>query len=153
MKGSLKGGICPVLTAMINGKEETLAYKYENADGQRFWVLTVCADSPAYGLLPFRAYEIQAALHRGIEWIAKKPLPVKTTHAPELYTLCEKGDGYTSVILLNCFHDSVLSPVIELDRAYGHVEICGCNGRIGGTRVIIDGEIHAYDFIAIKAFD
>ena len=137
----------------MDGKSEILAYKYKNADGQRFLVFTVCTDALNHTAVAFRSYEVQAALQREIEWLAQKPLPVKTSHAPELYTLCKKGDGYTSVCLLNCFHDSVLSPVIELDREYSSIEFSNCSGRIEGNRVILDREIPVYDFIAFRAYD
>ena len=153
MQGDFKSGISPVLTTMVDGKSEILAYKYENADGQRFLVFTVCTDALNHTAVAFRSYEVQAALQREIEWLAQKPLPIKTSHAPELYTLCKKGDGYTSVCLLNCFHDSVLSPVIELDREYSSIEFCNCSGRIEGNRVILDREIPVYDFVAFRAYN
>ena len=151
--GSFKSGIIPVLTARVGNEKKTLAYKYENADGQRFLVFTLCADAMAKNPAHLRAYEVQSVLLREIEWIAKKPLPIKTVHSPELYTLCEKGENYTSAILLNCFNDSVLEPVIELDREYRHIEFCNCSGHIEGNRVLLDGSIPVYDFVAFKAFD
>ena len=150
---SFKKSVVPVLTTAAGGQERILAYKYENADGQRFLVLATCADAMAKNPIHLRAYEMQAALQREIEWIARKPLPVKTTHAPQLYTLCEKGENYTSVILLNCFHDSVLDPVIELDREYSHVEFCNCTGKLDGKRVLLDQSIPVYDFVAFRAFN
>ena len=151
--GSFNSGVIPVLTVTVGGKERIFAYKYENADGQRFLVFTFCADSMLKNPIHWRAYEVQAALLREIEWVAKKPLPIKTVHAPELYTLCEKGENYTSAILLNCFEDSVLDPVIELDREYSRVEFMGCSGKIDGNRVLLDQSIPAFDFVAFKAFD
>ena len=153
MVGSFDRNAVPVLTGNVGGKREVLAYKYENAAGQRFLVLTLCADAMHQSFLHFRSYEVQAALRRELEWLAKKPLPVKTTHAPQLYTLCEQGDGYTSVILLNCFTDGVLSPTVELDRPYTKLETCNCSGRIEGNKVILDSEIPVYDFAAFKAYN
>lgn len=153
MLASFKDGVIPVLTTSAGGQERVYAYKYENAGGQRFLVFAFCADSMVKNPIHWRAYEMQSALLREIEWIAKKPLPIKTVHAPELYTLCEKGEDHTSAILLNCFHDSMLDPVIELDREYGHIEFLNCSGRIEGKRVLLDQSIPAYDFVAFRAFD
>ena len=145
--------IVPVLTTSVEGKEKILAYKYENQNGQRFLVFTLCADAMVRNPIHLRSYEVQAVLLREIEWLAGKPLPAKTVHAPELYTLCEKGENYTSVVLLNCFYDSALNPVIELDREYSYVEFANCSGRIEGNRVMLDQSIGVYDFAAFRAYD
>jgi hypothetical protein len=138
---------------VLTDGENILAYKYENAEGKRFLVFTNCADAMAKDPAHMCSYEVQSALQREIEWIAKKPLPVKTVHAPRLYTLCEKGENYTSVILLNCFEDSVLDPVIELDREYSRVEFCNSAGNIDGNRVLLDQSIGAYEFVAFRAYN
>ena len=153
MTCKLKRGAIEVLTASVGGEEKTFAYKYENSEGQRFLVFTFCADAMVKNPIHWRAYEIQDVLLREIEWIARKPMPVKTVRAPELYTLCEKGEDHTSAVFLNCFYDSVLDPIIELDREYSKIEFCNCSGRLEGKRVLLDQSIAAYDFAAFRAFD
>ena len=149
----LKEGARKELSIEVNGCHKTLAYQYENADGQKFLVFTFHGD----GMIPnpkfLYAYTVQAALQRGIEWIAGEELPVKTYKHPALYTLCEKGEDYTSVALFNCYPDSALDLTVELDREYEHVEFSNCTGHIDGNAVILDGEIHAFDFASFKAYN
>ena len=152
--GEFKESIKPVLSADIGGGAvHTFAYTYENADGQRFLVFTFSADALSSNPKYLYAYPIQSVLIESIEWIAKRPLPVKTSKHPELYTLCEKGESYTAVSLFNCFPDSAIDLEIELDSVYNNVEFSNCAGRIEGNRVIIDGELHAFDFVSFKAYN
>ena len=151
--GELKKDAEILLSVNIDGEKKALAYRYENADGQRFFVFTFSADA-----LPSRpkflcSYELESALKNGIEWIARTALPVKIMRSPELYLLCEKGENYTSIAAFNCFFDSVTDGVFKLDREYSKVEFCGCTGRLDGDCVILDSEIHAFDFISFKAYD
>ncbi|MBQ8407513.1 MAG: hypothetical protein IJY39_01475 [Clostridia bacterium] len=142
-----------ILSVSVGGEHRTFAYKYENAEGQRFFVFTFIADALSSYPKFLRSYEIQSALIREIEWVARKPLPVKTERAPELYTLCEKGENYTSVALFNCFQDCVLDPVIVLDKEYAKVEFSGCSGRIEGNKVFLDTDIPAFDFVSFRAYN
>lgn len=151
--GNFKRNIHTVLSTNDSDKARTLAYKYENKNGQKFLVFTFCADSLSSYPAFLRSYEIMSVLKRGIEWISGKKLPVSTDHAPELYTLCEKGEDYTSVALLNCFLDCVLSPTVTLDREYSKIEFSGASGRIEGNKVIFDTDIAAFDFVSFKAYN
>ena len=142
-----------ILSASVGSLHCTLGYKYENADGQRFFVLTFSTDALPPNPKFLRSYEVQSALIREIEWVARKPLPVKTRKSPELYTLCEKGENYTSVALFNCYFDGAIDLEIELDREYKSVEFSNCSGRIEGNKVILESEIHAFDFVSFKAYN
>ncbi len=151
--GDFKESIRPILTVNAGGKQLPMAYCYENAAGQRFLVFTFLSDDlPAYPAY-FRSYEVQAALRREIPWVADQALPAILNQEVEVYTLCEKGDGYTSVALFNCYADAVLHPVITLDKTYSKLECVGCEGHIEGNLIILDSQIPAFDFAAFKAFD
>ena len=50
-----------------------------------------------------------------------------------------------SVGLWNFFADSVLAPVVELDRKYSTAEFVNCTGRLEGDRVILS-ELPAFGF-------
>jgi len=153
LRGNYRSGVQTVLAMNNGGEMNPFAYRYENAKGQRFLVFTFCADAlsqyPGY----LRAYEVASALRSGIEWISGKQLPIKVEHAPELYILCEKGENYTSAVLLNCFIDSVLTPTITLDREYSKIEFSGASGRIDGSKVIFDTDIPAFDFVSFRAYN
>ena len=149
----LKEGAETVLSIVTNGVRKPLAYQYENADGYKFLVFTLHGDGLSSNPKYLYAYTVQEALQRGIEWLSGRPLPVKTGRSPELYTLCEKGDNYTSVALFNCYPDAAVDLEIELDREYSQLECSGCSGRIEGNRVILDSDIHAFDFASFKAYN
>ncbi len=151
--GEFKKNIRPTLTVNIGGKKQPLAYCYENAEGQRFLVFTFVADKLASYPLFFRSYEIQGALLREIPWVARQALPAVIEKEVEIYTLCEKGENYTSVALFDCYADNILEPVITLDKEYSKLECVGCQGHIEGNKIILDAPIPAYDFAAFKAFD
>ena len=153
LDGNYKSTAQTVLSISVNGEHRPLAYQYENADGQKFLVFTFHGDGLIGNPKFLTAYTVQEALQRGIEWISGEKLPVKVSKFPELYPLCEKGEDYTSVALFNCFPDGVIDAVIELDREYTKLECSGCSGRIEGNKVILDSEIHAFDFASFKAYN
>ncbi len=152
MCGGFKGGIRPVLTVESNGRDVTLAYCYENSAGQRFLVFTLASDRlPKYPRY-LRSYEVQAVLLRELPWVAREEIPACMQKEIEVYTLCEKGDDHTSVALFNCYADSIIAPIIYLDREYSQLECLDTQGHIEGRRVILDTEIPAYGFVAFKAY-
>ena len=153
MKCSLKEG-AEVLTYVKSGDEQfPFAYNYENADGVRFTVFLYNAKGTSANCRFVTSYQMRSALHRAIPYLARKPLAYTVNKSPSLYTICSRDESSTSITLCNCFADSVLSPVIELDRAYSNVEFVGGHGRIEGNKVIFDTEIPAYDFAAVRVFD
>ncbi len=148
-----KKEIRPVLEVAVNGKSIPLMYCYENAEGQRFMVFTFAGDDLPLNPTFLRSYEVTGAVMRELPWVAKKPLPARVEREIELYTMCRKGEDDCAVILLNNFPDSILSPVITLDREYEHLECAGCEGHIEGNRVVLDSELPAYDFAVIRAYN
>ena len=151
--GNFKENIKTVLSVDLGGTKRTLAYTYENGDGQKFLVFTFSADALPTNPKFLYSYSIQSVLIEAIEWIGECGLPVKTAENPELYTLCEKGENYTSVALFNCFPDSALNTVIILDKEYSNIEFNNCTGHIDGNKVILQGELHAFDFASFKAYN
>ncbi len=153
LTGSFKEGCQVVLSANVGGANRPFAYTYENAQGQRFLVFTFSADALDSNPKFLCAYEIQSVLIEAAEWIGNCGLPAKTAQNPELYTLCEKGENYTSVALFNCFPDSALNTVIILDKEYSKIEFNNCTGKLDGNKVLLSGELHAFDFASFRAFD
>lgn len=152
--GNFKENVKPLLSADLGGGvKRTFAYSYENADGQKFLVFTFSADALPSNPKFLYSYSIQSVLLEAIEWIGGCALAAKTAENPELYTLCEKGEGYTSVALFNCYPDSALNTVVILDKEYSNIEFNNCQGRIDGNKVILSGELHAYDFASFKAYN
>ena len=131
---------------------DTLAYRYENAEGARFlvWCFDGVAHSKHAGV--FRGYLQQQVLREGIEWISGQALPAFAERCPNLYVMC-KGDGERMAVgLFNFFADSVEEPVIRLGRAYTGVRFLNCSGKLQGDKVLLDAPLNAYAFAAFEVW-
>ena len=124
------------------------SYRYENADGQRFFVL-------AYDFIMAKrcpnftnSYYRQKNLYEAIEWMCGRNLPVKSYKNPSLYTLARSDGESMAVLLVNSCLDDVLYPVFTLDKEYGEIEFLNCHGRLEGDKVIIESDIPAYGYAA-----
>ena len=106
------------LTALVGGEKMPLCYTYENAKGQRFLVWLFHAGSIKRDSDLTRGYLIQKAMTAGVEWVARKPLPVKCEKHPQLYVMCKKSEKALTVGLFNCFPDTIFAPTLTLNEAY-----------------------------------
>ena len=128
------------------------SYRYENAAGQKFYVL-------AFDLYKFResshwkhflcSYYRQADLVSAIEWMAGKRLPVFSARHPRLYTLASKRDDAMSVMLANVHLDDVLAPEIQLDKCYSKIRFLNCSGRLEKDKVHLS-DIPPYGMAAFE---
>ena len=141
------------------------SYKYENKNGQRFYVLAFdlyrswcinIAGRPANEphLKNYRPnfevnYYRQADLVNAIEWICGKRLPAVTLKNPNLYVLASKADSAMSVALSNVHLDDVFDPVITLDKEYTSIRFVNCSGRMEGNKVYLN-HIPPYGFAAFE---
>lgn len=129
------------------------ALQYENAQGTRFCILGFDADKSKRNERFSRNYCRQSQLIRSLAWLGRAPLPAVCAKNPDLYLLCKRGGGSMAVGLWNIFPDAVLSPVIELDKAYTRVEFINCSGSLDGNRVRLDADIPAYGFAGFEVFE
>lgn len=150
-----KAGAQVVLCSTVVTDEKPLAYRYENANGQRFLVFLFEGESlqtPTHlgmsGL--FSSYPTQEILVDNIPWVARKPIPAYCVKNPSLYVMCEKDEGAMSVALFNCFADPVLQPTVQLDEAYSHIECVGCEAVLDGDKVTLTSKLHGYEFAAFR---
>ena len=139
-----------VLACAVDG-DATVAYRYRNAEGQSFTVFTFDGDTVDRLSSLTRGFAIEKILLDGIAAIGGK-LPAHCPAAPDLYTLCSRGERSLAIGLFNCYADDVLSPVMALDRAYTSARFVGCEGRLKGDRLILS-DIPAYKSVAIEVFD
>ena len=142
-----------VLRAIVNGAEKPFAYRYENCDGQRFFVYLI-----EYGSLDknsgiYKCYEQQTALIDAVEWISGKALPVKCIKNPSLYLMCREEKGSLSVGFFNCSPDPVLELEIMLGERYSRVECIGCEAELNGYKAVFTSEVGAYKFVLLKFFE
>lgn len=147
-KGVIKESVCS-----INGQETVLSYRYENASGQKFFVLNFSVEEQAGNLSLFNSYARQNTLIKAVEWIADKKLPAKCVKNPQLYIICKRKKNSLAVGLFNCFADSILKPTIELDRAYKTVNFLGTSGTMKDNVIILTEEIPAFGFVAFEVYD
>lgn len=111
-------------------------YRYENAAGQRFFVLC----SEAYGSVEryHRVYGRSYLLARAAEWVSGRKLPAWTSGSPDLYLMCKENDGALAVGLFNLFEDEALDTEIHLGDSYRSVTFFSGSGRLDGDRVLLD---------------
>ena len=145
LSAKLKEGATPVLLALTEKGEKVYAYRYENADGQKFLVYTY--DSVAFpsDTPHMRGYLIQEALKEAAEWIGGTQLPAYTEKHPFLYILTKKQDDRMVVGLFNCFDDRVTNCRVTLDDTYGSIRFLNGEGHLEGSCAVLDSVLHAYD--------
>ena len=125
------------------------AYKYENANGQRYLVLAFdyYASEPKNNY--FNSYYRQEQLVKGFEWVGGKKLPAKCLKNPNLYMVASRNDDAMTIVMGNVFIDDVLSPVIQLDKPYSEIKFVNCTGRLVGDKVFLD-DIAPYAVVAFE---
>lgn len=128
------------------------AYLYENATGQRFFVLaedsyhSPCSPQPNY----HGSYHRQRQLLDAIPWLCGKPLPAVCPKNPYLYIISARdGEEKLSVALINSFEDEIQTPTVTLDRAYASIRFVNCTGELRGNTVTLS-EISPYGFAAFE---
>lgn len=148
----------PLLYVSKPDRENVLAYRYENARGERFLVFLFEGNSIySYtgvclsGLV--KNYAVQQVLLESIPWIARKNLPAYCEGHPELYLMCHKDDDSTSVALFNCFADAITNLKVHLDKAYTSIECLNCEATVDGDTVTLSTKLHAFDCAAFRVFD
>lgn len=148
----------PVLYIDKPAREKTIAYRYENAKGNRFLVFLFEGESiysPTRvclsGLVKNQA--VQKVLLESLPWIARKKIPAYCAEHPELYLMCKKESNGTCVALFNCFADSITGLQVHLDKAYTHIECLNCEATVSGDTVTLSTKLHAFDFAAFRVFN
>ena len=137
-----------LLTLLADGEKFPLCYTYENGAGQRFFVWLFHAAQLLRDSDLTKGYLIQEAMMNGIEWVAKKPLPVTCKKNPGLYIMCKKTENTMSVALFNAFADSIFTPTLTLDEAYAEFTAAvNTKGAVQGSTVTLS-ELPAFSFAA-----
>ncbi len=128
------------------------SYRYENASGERFFVLgcdiySSCQNESETNY--FNNYHRQRELISAFEYVGQKKLPVTCPNCPKLYILASTDGEAMSVLMLNIFPDEVISPEIKLGKKYSKIRfVCG-SGKLCGDTVTLS-EIPAYGVLAFE---
>ena len=125
------------------GKEIPFSYKYENEQGQRFFVLNVNTRKDTDAIL--KNYARGWQLSKIIEWLGGQKLPAYSYGNPALYIQCKEGNGCLAVGLWNFFADPIIAPVIELGKEYSSVKCQSGKASLSQTVVVLE-EIPPFGF-------
>lgn len=124
-----------------------MSYRYENADGNRFFVLNINTRADADNSLKHYARSKQYA--EQIEWLSGCKLPAYTYGHPSMYIQCKKEENTLAVGLWNFFSDIAFEPVVELEREYSEIRFLNCSGRLSKNKVYLT-DIPAFGFAAFE---
>ncbi len=139
---------CEVLSRFLPENTPS-AYKYENAQGLKFFVLAFDFYASEPKCSYFNSYYRQEQLIDGIEWVGGKKLPAKCLKNPNLYMVASRNEEATTIVMGNVFLDDVLAPVIQLDKAYSEIKFVNCSGRLEGDKVFLS-DIAPYAVVAFE---
>ena len=133
----------------INGRRIPISYRYENADGNRFFVLNVNSRTDKSSMLKHYARGRQIA--ESIEWLSGKKLPAYAYGHPSLYIQCKQNELSMSVGLWNFFADTAIDPVIELGEEYSSIKFINCDGRLEKDKIYLS-DINPFTFAGLEVF-
>ena len=169
-KSLITDGNVRVLTAQLNARAEPLlfisehngntplAYRFENAHGERFLVFlfdlsTILQDKTGAFVSGLTENPVtRRVLTENLPWIARKSLPITCEDDPNLYLMCRADGDSLSVALFNCFADPVLSPTLTLGDHYARIECVGCEATLEGNRVTLTSRLHGFEFAAFRVW-
>ena len=127
--------------------EHVTAYRYENADGQRFIVYPFDMDASWQELGATRSYCRQRQLIDGLEWAGRKRLPAVCTGHPDIYLMCKRAEDGLTVGLWNLSADYIADARIRLDGEYALVSLYGAEGCMEGDALQLKGDLAPYSFV------
>ena len=142
---SVKQG-AEVLSEFVYGRRFPASYRYENASGQRFFVLAFPFLRSSWCHFLTRCYYRQRQLARHLEWLAKKPLPAFCPGNPDLYVLCSQNEQGLTVGLWNLSDDTVFDAKVQLSREYSNIAMAVGEGYLKGNCLILSKDIPPYGF-------
>ena len=126
----------------------TTSYKYENENGQRFFVLCFDAASAYSGLR--LNYLRKQSLYDAIQWLSGKKLQIFCANTPYLYSVIKTISDKVKIALFNCCEDEVIEPTLELDKSYSSVRFIKGSGRLEENKLVLDTNIPAYKYVAFE---
>lgn len=128
------------------------SYRYENANGVRFFVMAFNA-YPFVGNYSgnyFNNYYRQEQLKNAIEWACGKKLPAFTAKNPFVYLITAKGaDDSMAIAVANVYLDDIDELEITLDKEYSTLNCTNANAKLVGDKIIIE-HITPYGFALIE---
>ena len=134
--------------------QKIASYRYQNANGIRFYVLGYDAYASADATdanFYFHNYYRHHQLPEQLEWLCQGKLPAVCTGHPFLYLLVsQSADGRSlSVLLLNPFLDEAISPTVKLAKNYTSIRCINGKATLTQDTVTLT-DIAPYGFAAFE---
>ena len=111
------------------------AYRYENAEKQRF--LVYAFDGDKTNERTFKMYSRQREVARMFPWLCGRKPPAACTGNPDTYTICKKSEGALAVGFWNLFADEIPEARFELAEKYTSAKWLNCEGTLEGDIVTL----------------
>jgi hypothetical protein len=140
---ALKDGAQVLSWHMWDDQKVPGSYFYENAAGQRFFVL--CFDGCFCNERLFRQYTRSRQIGNILPRLSGRTLPAHCPGNPDLYLMCKEDGGEMAVGLWNFCADPVLQPQIKLEKAFYNIHFIRCSGQLEGDTVTLS-ELPPYGF-------
>lgn len=118
-------------SGMLGG--EVASWKYENAAGQRFYVLGYELDGASDYY--WRDYQRAIQLYEAVEYLCGEKLAAFSFGNPDLYILCKKSEDSLAVGLWNFNPDYIKKPEVLLSESYTSVRSFGCDAELCGDKL------------------
>ncbi|MBO7187572.1 MAG: hypothetical protein J6V68_04170 [Clostridia bacterium] len=126
------------------------AYLYENAKGQRFYVLcfdaSVSVKSVKSLLEHYRSYAKTEQVIKACEWLSGNKLPAYTLKNPDVYIMCKEDEKSLSVGVWNFSRDKIRAPKITLDKEYKSVTPINGTASLSGDTVTLS-TLYPFEFM------
>lgn len=118
-----------------DGKRIPITFRYENAAGQRFFVLNVYPGKSVDIVMRHGKRGLQYA--EAVKWLSGRDLPFFIPDCPALYVQCRRDGGRLIAGMWNFFPDPAMDPVARLDGEYSSAEFFNCTGRLEKDRLVL----------------
>ena len=118
------------------------SYRY-TADGTEYLVFAFDAWTISHFSAALLSYKRQRQLVDFIGSVAVLP------QNPGVYQLAKRDDAETALLFVNIAEDTILDGVIELDRAYVQMEICGADAVLEGNKIRLTAPVPAFGMFAV----
>lgn len=125
------------------------SYRYENASGERFYVLTFRSGHLSGGRGINRTYYRQRQMTETLEWAGRQKLPAVCFGWPDLYLVCRKDGDRMTVGLFNVSPDEVIEPFVKLDGDYKILSTFGAQASEEADGVKLKSTVPPFGFAGL----
>ena len=127
------------------GHEYPAVMKYKNEKlNTEFFIISVDAESENDCCTVFRSYLRQSQI---LNFINDFPYIM---NQPDVYQIFKTNEKESAILFENLSEDTIFDFVIQLDKKYSKMEICGASGILIGDKIKITSDFSPYRAIAVN---